>query len=272
MNNKIYNRYFFNKVIIITGSRIGLGKQLASRLAGYGAKVVINARQKEGLEMTKKELTGKGFTIHSVPGDVSKPEESKKIIEETINTFGKIDILINNAGISGKGTIEDTDPMVFENVINTNLLGSIYPTKYALPYLKQTNGSIIFISSVAGIRGLPLYSSYSASKMALTALAQSLKIELNNTKIHVGISYVSFTENDPQKLAYNSNGILEYLPQRTAVKVRPAEKTINDIIKQIKKRKSLSIHTILGKITWFFNKISPKLVEMVILRSIKKFE
>ncbi len=272
MNNKKYNEYFLNKVIIITGSRMGLGKQLALRLAEYGAKIVLNARQKEGLEKTKKELTDKGFTIHSVQGDISKPEESKKIIEETINTFGRIDILINNAGISGKGTIEETDTIVFENVIITNLLGSIYPTKYALPYLKQTNGSIIFISSIAGIRGLPFYSSYSCSKMALTALAQTLKIELRNTKIHIGISYVSFTENDPQKLAYNSNGVLEYLPERTAVKVRPAEKTINDIIKQIKNRKSISIHTWFGKITWLFNKISPKLVEMVILRSINKFE
>lgn len=263
---------FENKVAIITGSRMGIGKYLAIKLGEMGAKLVINARNAEALNITKEELQQKGYEVIAVPGDVSDKEDCKKLIDETIKTFGKIDILINNAGLSGKGKLEDCDVKVFENLVNVNILGSVYTTKFALPYLKESQGSLILVSSLAGINGLPYFSAYSLSKMALTALGESLKLELHKTGVHVGIAYVGFTENDPDKQVYNDQGKLEVLPKRNNVKVRSVDKTVTSIIKQIQKRKFKDIHSGLGKINYFFSKFCPKIIEFVLLKSMKKFE
>lgn len=266
------SKYFKNKVVIITGSRMGIGKTLAGMFGELNAKIVINARNAEKLEKTKVELEKKGYDVFAIPGDVSNAEDSKKLIEETIKKYEKLDILITNAGLSGKGLVEDCDIEVYKNLVDVNILGSVYPVKYALPYIKNTNGSIILISSLAGINGLPYFSAYSLSKMALTAFAESLKFELHKTKVHVGIAYVGFTENDPNKEVYNSKGELEVLPKRSNVKVQSAEQTAQCIINQIKRRKFKVIHTGIGKINWFFNKVCPKLIEIVIKNSMKKFE
>ena len=135
----------------------------------------------------------------AIAGDVSKAEDCHQLIEHTIKTFGQIDVLINNAGISMEGSIEDLAPEVFQKVIEVNYLGSIYPTKAAIPYLKKSKGSIIFMGSAAGIRGIPNHAAYSSSKMSLTAIAEALKIELKKSDIHVGLAYVGFTENDEEK-------------------------------------------------------------------------
>jgi short-subunit dehydrogenase len=263
---------FIDKVVIITGSRQGIGKTLAHMLGSLGAKLVINGRKSVELEQTKNELAEKGYDVLAVVGDVSNPEDCKKIITSTVKHFGRIDILINNAGLAAKGSVEDSNPTVFKKLVDVNILGSVYPTKYALPYIKESNGSIIFISSLAGISGLPYNSAYSTSKMALTAFAESLKIELYKTKVHVGISYVSFTENDPNKVVFNSEGKLEILPKRLNVKKMPVSKTASLILKQIENRKFKVVLSSLGKISWFLNKVSPWLVEKIKIRSIKKFQ
>jgi short-subunit dehydrogenase len=263
---------FKDKVVIITGARQGIGKTLAFMLGNLGAKLIINDCKADGLERTKNELLGEGFKVLSVEGDVSKSEVCQTLITSTIDYFGKIDILINNAGMAAKGSVEETDPDVFKTLVDVNILGSVYPTKYVLPYIKETKGSIIFISSLAGINGLPYNSAYSASKMALTALAESLKIELYKTKVHVGIAYLSFTENDPNKEMFNPEGKLVAVPKRSNYKVMPVTKTASVILQQIEKRKFKVIHSSLGKMNWFLNKVAPRLVEIIKIKSITKFQ
>jgi len=262
---------FKDKVVVITGSRMGIGKTLAIRIGELGAKLVINARNEDGLNKTKQELVNNGFEVLAVPGDVSKIEDCKKLINQTIKTYNKIDIVINNAGLSAKGLLENCDLETYKKMVDVNLLGSVYMTRIALPYIKKSSGSILFISSLAGINGLPFYSSYSASKMAITAVAESLKIELNKQKVHVGVAYVSFTENDPNKKFYNEKGELEVLPKRSNVKLMPVERTAQLIINQIRKRKFKVIHSGLGKLNWVMYKIFPKLIEFILVKSMKKF-
>ncbi len=263
--------FFKDKVVIITGSRMGIGKTLAIKLGELGANVVINARNAEGLNKTIQELTDKGYEVIAVSGDVSKIDDCEKLINETVKKYGRIDVLINNAGLSAKGMLENCDLATYKKMIDVNLLGSVYTTKLALPYIKESKGSILFVSSLAGINGLPYYSSYSASKMALTAVAESLKIELHKQGVHIGISFVSFTENDPDKKFYNENGELEVLPKRSNIKLMPVEETVKIIIDQIEKRKFKVVHSTLGKVNWFFYKVFPKLVEFILIRSMKKF-
>jgi dehydrogenase/reductase SDR family protein 7B len=255
-----------DKVVIVTGARQGIGKSLATRFAQLGSKVVIVSRDSAGLGDVKSQLSKNGSEILDIPGDVSDEKSCEDIVNQTISKFGRIDILINNAGISGQGSVEKGKTIVFKRQIEVNLLGSFYMTKYSLPWLINSKGSVLFVSSLAAIYGIPAYSGYSASKMALTALAQSLKIELAGQDVHTGVAYVGFTDNDPKKEAYNQNGELEVL-QKRKVKTVTSDKTAELIIKQILRRKFISVHSEIGKIQWIAAKFFPRLIEIILARA-----
>ncbi len=260
---------FKDKVVIITGSRQGIGKSLAQYFAGYGAKLVIVSRNSDGLEKVRNNLTARGCDVLSIAGDISDESVCSEIVNQSISKFGKIDILINNAGISGKGGVEEGNSVVFRKQVEVNLLGSFYMARYSLPYIRVTRGSIIFVSSLAGIHGIPYYSGYSASKMALTALAQSLKAELHGLNVHIGVAYVGFTENDPKKEAFLPNGELKPMEKRK-VKTVTTERTAALIVRQIINRKFISVHSGIGKVQWIVSKIFPDLIEMILRRNLSK--
>jgi short-subunit dehydrogenase len=258
-----------NKVAIITGSSIGIGRTLAFEMAKRGAKIVLNARNPERLEKAHKGLLDAGFEAIAVAGDVSKMEDCQKLIDSAVKAFGKIDILVNNAGISMEGTVEELAPEVFKKVMDVNYLGTIYPTKAALPYLRKTKGSLMLIGSLAGIRGIPNYSVYSSSKMALTALAESLIIELDGSGIHVGLAYVGFTQNDPEKTIFDKDGKVIEQPKRDFIKAEPPEKVALRIINMIENRRFKQYFTPLGKLNAFMNRFFPFVIEMVLRKNYK---
>jgi len=174
------------KVAIVTGSSRGIGKVVAMHLAQKGVKVVINGRNPNHLEATKIEFEQNNLNVIAIEADVTDYQACEQLINQTVQTFGKLDILINNAGISMEGSIAESQPYVFKKLIETNLVGQLFPTQAALPHIVLTKGSIVFISSIAGLIGLPRYAAYSSSKMALTALTQSLRIENYASDIHIG--------------------------------------------------------------------------------------
>ena len=158
---------FKHKVIIITGASSGIGKACAIELAKLGAYICLAARRIEKIDSLKMELIAIGTKAISVKTDVSLENECKTLIDETINTFGKIDILINNAGIAMRSSFEDTDVKVLKKLMDVNFWGAVYFTKFALPYLLEAKGTVVAVSSVAGFQGLPGRIGYSASKYAL---------------------------------------------------------------------------------------------------------
>lgn len=259
-----------NKVVIITGSSMGIGKNIALQLGQKGAKIVLNGRNKERLAKTHQELKAKGFEVIAIPGDVANYEDCTQLIAGTIEHFGSIDVLINNAGLAAEGTIESTEPQIFRKIMEVNYLGSIFPTKVALPHLKASKGSVLFISSLAGIHGLPAFSLYSASKMSLTAVAESLKKEMIGTGIHVGIAYVGFTQNDPNKTIYQEDGKLAVLPKRSNVKVAPVDQIAARLIGIIERRQFKTVFSPIGKLLFYLNRLSPGLVDFILTRSYKK--
>ena len=254
------------KVAIITGSSKGIGKAIAIALAKKNVKIVLNGRNLERLEKTAEELRSSGSDLISIQGDVGNYKDCENLVERTIKEFGTIDILINNAGLAMEGTIEKSLPDVFEKVFHTNILGVLFPTKAALPYLKQSKGSIIFTGSIAGFIGLPDYSAYSASKMALTALAQSLKIELAGTGVHVGINYVGFAENDETKTYLNHQGEIEKMPVRKKFKRMPLEIVAAIFLKVIEKRRYKQTFSLVGKLTRILQKYFPALFEWIMIK------
>lgn len=258
-----------NKVVIITGSSIGIGRRLAFEMAKRGAKITLNARNPERLEKMQADFQNAGFESIAVAGDVSNPEDCKRIISATIRTFGKIDILINNAGISMEGTVEELAPEVFRKVMEVNYLGAVYATQAALPQLRKTKGSVMFIGSLAGIHGLPNHSVYSSSKMALTALAESLRIELDGSGIHVGLAFVGFTANDPEKTIFDKTGNIIAQPKRDFIKTEPPEKVALRVIKMIEKRRFKQYFTNLGKLNAFVKRFFPFVIEIVLKKNYK---
>lgn len=258
---------FTDKVALITGSSMGIGKATAILLATQGARLVLNGRNLERLEQTVNELKSSGFEVLAVQADVSQVEDCKRLINETIEHYGRLDILINNAGMSSRGYFEELDPKVFEDMMNINFLGCVYPSRFALPYIKESKGSIVFISSVAGIRGLPETIMYCASKMALTSIAESLKVELAEYDIHVGIIYVGITRNDEGKQVIGKDG--EYIPlkSRENRNAQLPEEVAKSIVKNIKKRRFKSILTPLGKINYFANILFPRIVDRLLIKA-----
>ena len=254
------------KVAIITGSSKGLGKAIALALAKKDVKVVLNGRTKEKLLIASNEFIELGYDILSVQGDVGDFKDCERIVEETISKYGRIDILINNAGIAMEGSIEDTLPSVFENVFHTNIIGVLFPTKAALSQIKKTKGSIVFTGSIAGLMGLPNYSAYSASKMSLTALVQSLKIELAGTGVHVGLNYVGFVENDKDKTYYDKDGQLNIMPVREQFKKMSQVEVADQFVEGIEYRRYKKTFSLLGKLTQFIRRYFPTLFERILIR------
>lgn len=258
------------KVAIITGSSMGIGKATARLLAESGAKVVINGRTESRLLEVRDELSVNGYEIFAVVADISTIDGAKLLIDQTIKHFGKIDILINNAGMSSRGYFDELAPEVLEQMVQINFLGCMYPTKAALPFLTESQGSIVFVSSVAGIRGLPETSIYCASKMALTSMAESLKVELSDRNIHVGIIYVGITENDPGKKVIDKDGSYLLLKDRSQRNTQTPDEVARSIVRLVERRKFKKILTLLGKLNAVANVLFPRLVDQILIRSKEK--
>ena len=260
-------QYFKDKVALITGSGSGIGKATAALLGKQGAKLVINGRNSEKLAATETWLQNQGIEVLAVAADISEVAAVARLIEKAVDTYGRIDILINNAGMSSRGYFETLLPTVFEQMMRINFLGCLYPTKAALPYLQQSQGSVVFISSVAGIRGLPETSLYCASKMALTSVAESLKVEFHEMGIHVGIVYVGITRNDPGKQVIAADGSRIILENRDERSAQTPEQVAQAIARSIRKRKFKTILTPLGKLNALANVFFPRLVDKLLIRA-----
>ena len=146
---------FKDKVYIVTGSSQGVGKELAKQLCEKGAKVVLNGRNKEKLTKVKSEFDLSNHSTLAVSADISSADDCKRLINETIDAFGQLDGLINNGSITMNEQIEKMDGSLFQKIFASNSMGAVLTTLEALPFLKKSKGSVIFLSSLAGVHGLP---------------------------------------------------------------------------------------------------------------------
>lgn len=266
------NNSFHKKVVIITGSSMGIGKSLANLLGGHQAKLVINGRNEEKLTATEKELKGLGYEVLSVVADITQEADCKNLIDATLHRFGGIDILINNAGVSMRGEMGELSPSVITTVFNINTIGPVMLTQMALEHIRKTKGSIVFISSLAGLRGLPFISVYSAAKMALTAIAEALRIETKSDGMHIGLVYVGYTEVEPGKTTIGADGQLIKLDQRKGFFTDTVEVVAAKIISSISKRKRKTVIGLPGKLFSFLVRYMPTILELAILRSYGKIK
>jgi NAD(P)-dependent dehydrogenase (short-subunit alcohol dehydrogenase family) len=266
------SRYFEGKVAIITGSSRGIGKGIAMALANKGATIVLNGRNADRLAVAEQEIRKIHDRVISVCCDVSTEEGGTYLIEEAYRNFQKIDILINNVGISMRGNFADLNPEVFRMMFESNVMGAVHPVLAGIKYLRDTRGSIIFISSIAGIRGLPGLSAYCSSKMSLRALAESLRIEEAKYHLHVGLIFVGYTENEKDKETVAANGSRRLIAQRSGKGVCTIDFVARAVVRSLWKKKFITVLSSMGKLTAFIQPLFPKLVEHLIIANISKFE
>jgi NAD(P)-dependent dehydrogenase (short-subunit alcohol dehydrogenase family) len=255
--------YFREKVVIITGSSMGIGFATAQKLLRLGANVVLNGRSTERLLPALDKL-GDHERVMIAEGDVSDPDDCRKMVEATVGRFGKLDVLINNASLVSGARLADTEPGIFKKVTDANLLGSVFPAMFAIPHLQKSKGSLVFISSVAGFHGIAENAPYCASKMAITAVVQSLRTELDGTGIHVGIVYPGFTENDERKSVLDASGRPVPVAHRPAWMQQSREQVADSIIKLIRKRRKKMVLSAMGKLHAAACRISPALVGYIL--------
>jgi len=263
---------FQDKVVLITGSSCGIGKATAIKLSELGACIMLNGRNEQKLIKVEKQIRDSGGKVKYFCCDISTPSCAKALLDFTIKTFGRLDILINNAGVSMRGQFADLNPKVFKSVFDINVLGTVNISIPALPYLKKSSGSIVFVSSVAGIRGLPNNSAYCSSKMALKAIAESIRIEEANSDIHVGLVYVGITEIEKGKKTIGADGSLVELQDRSKRKVQSMTQVANSIIQNIRKRRFITTLSLMGILNALLQPILPGLVEHILIRSTNKIK
>ncbi len=259
------------KVAVITGSARGIGKAIATELAHWGAKVIISGRNEERLRIAEADIRQITRDVIGVCCDISTTEGGKYLIDQTIKAFGTIDILINNAGLSMRGNLADLDPAIFRTVFEANLFTAANVTISAMKHLKKTRGSLVFISSVSGIRGLPYQSVYSAAKMSLRALVESIRIEESGSGLHVGLVYVGYTENDQDKETIAADGTRISINPRKGRGVMTQRSVAKAVVRSIEKRRFITVLSPLGKLTAVLQPIFPRLVELVLIRNIGRF-
>lgn len=259
-----------NKVVIITGASSGIGLACAEEFAARGAKVVLAARSTDALQGLKAKLEAKGTQVLVVTADVSKEDDCKNIVNQTVSRFGGVDILVNNAGISMRAVFADLDLDVLRKVIDVNFWGTVYCTKYALPYLLKSKGSVVGVSSIAGFKGLPGRTGYSASKFAMNGFLESLRIENLHTGLHVLTFSPGFTASNIRNVALGKDGNAQGESPRDEQKMMQADEVARLMIYGIEKRKAVMVLTGQGKLAVTLNKFFPRLVDKLTFKEMAK--
>lgn len=258
---------FKNKVVVITGASSGIGEAMAYAFDKQGAKVVLAARNIDKLKTVAAKLNNPNITVKA---DVSIEADCKNLIDETIKAFNTINILVNNAGITMRAIFNDADLDVIKRLMDINFWGTVYCTKYALPHLLKTKGSVVGVSSIAGFKGLPGRTGYSASKFAMQGFLESLRIENHKTGLHVLIACPGYTASNIRNSGLNKEGKAQGETPLDESKLMSAEEVANHIIKATAKRKKYLVLTGLGKLTVWLNRFFPSFMDGMVYNSVAK--
>lgn len=259
-----------NKVVVITGGSSGIGKALAETFGRNGSQILITGRNQDELEKAVTELKNRGISILGFQADVSKEDDNRRMAAEALARFGRIDILINNAGISMRALFEEVDLDVVKKVMDINFYGVLYATKYCLPEIKKNKGSVIGISSIAGFRGLPGRTGYSASKFALNGFLEVLRTELLKTGVHVLTACPGFTASNIRKRSLTKDGTSQGESPRDEQKMMTADEVAQRIYNATVNRKRTLVLTTQGKLAVFLNKWLPALADKMVYNVMAK--
>ncbi|MCC6383973.1 MAG: SDR family oxidoreductase [Bacteroidia bacterium] len=259
-----------DKVVIITGGSSGIGKACALEFARKGSKVIINGRNETTLKQAAYEISQLQADVLAVKADIRSESDCKRLIDEGIKKFGRIDVLINNAGISMRAAFDETSPEVLKQLMATNFWGAVYCTYYAIPYLLASKGSVVGISSIAGKAGLPGRTGYSASKFALEGFLESLRTENLNRGLHVLVASPGFTASNIRNNSLSKSGSPQGESPRNEQKMMSAEEVATALYRAVVNRKRDLILTTEGKLAVCLKKFFPAWLDKILFRKMSR--
>lgn len=264
-------RHFLeNKVVIITGASSGIGMACARIMALKGASVVLAARRIDRLIPLREEVLLNGRRALAIQTDVTREEDCRKLIETTVREFGRIDVLINNAGVSMRAMFADLHLDVLRKVMDVNFWGTVYCTRYALPHLLASKGSLVAVSSIAGFKGLPARTGYSASKFAMNGLMETIRIEYLRSGLHVMVVAPSFTQSEIREHALLFDGSVQGSSPRDENHMMSPEWVARRIYWGLKMRKRNIIIGLKGQLLVLLQRILPKTIDWLEYREMAK--
>lgn len=257
---------FRDKVIVITGASSGIGKALALDALARGAKVAVCARSEQKL---REAFHGKE-EVFCFPADISREEEALGFIAAVIAQWGRVDVLVNNAGISMRALFEEADLSVIRELMDINFWGMVYCCKEALPSVRKNKGIIIGVSSIAGYRGLPARTGYSSSKFAMQGFLEALRTELLHTGAHVMWVCPGFTSSNIRNVALGADGSSQKETPLKEDKLMSAEECAKRILDAAEKRRRTVVMTFQGKLTVWLNKLFPNIADKLVYKHFRK--
>jgi short-subunit dehydrogenase len=256
-----------NKVVVVTGASSGIGQALALQLLEAGAMVAVCARNLAQLHST---FAGYNAQVLCIQTDVSKETDCQQLMGSVLGQWGRIDVLINNAGISMRALFEDLDLKVIREVMDVNFWGTVYCTKYAITEIRKTRGIVVGISSIAGYRGLPCRTGYSASKFAVQGFLEALRTELLPTGTHVMWVSPGFIASNIRNVARSADGTAQAETPLDEAKLMTAEECASRIIHAITCKKRTVVMTGQGMLTVWLNKLFPTLADRLVFNHFLK--
>ena len=256
--------------VLITGSSRGIGRETARRFAAAGAYVVINGRDPVRLEETRRSMEEQGYRVGAVCGDIADPHGAQAVVDQAASLMGGLDVLVNNAGIAMRGRFDETDAGVWQRVIGTNVLGTAYVTRSALDHLTKTRGTVVFVSSLVAKWGFPLVSVYSASKMALTGLAESLRSETRSSGIRIVTVYVGISQNDSDKQIIAADGTPMEMADRP--RAMSQERVAAAIYRAARRRRAEKVLTFGGWALSTLVRVAPGSIRFILSLSAKRID
>ncbi|WP_035562245.1 SDR family oxidoreductase [Hymenobacter sp. IS2118] len=260
------------QTVLITGGTSGIGRACALAFGRAGYQVAFTGRDEARLAETAQALTAAGIANLPVRADVGDETAAARAITETVARFGSLNVLINNAGISMRARFQDADLDVIKRLMQTNFFGTVFTTKFALPHLLASRGSIVGISSIAGYRGLPGRTGYSASKFAMNGFLEALRTELLDEGVHVLTAAPGFTASNIRQVALAANGAAQGESPRDEGAMMSSETVADEILRAVQQRRRSLVLTGQGKFTVFMNKLLPGLMDKLVLNHFRKEE
>ncbi len=251
-----------DKVVVITGASSGIGRAMAQEARRVGALVAVCGRNIEAL----KEQFGSDEGVLMYRADVSVEEDCRRFIEVVDERWGRLDVLVNNAGISMRALFEEVDLRVIRELMDINFWGTVYCTKYALPLVKKSRGVVVGVSSIAGYRGLPGRTGYSASKFAMQGFLEALRTELLHTGVHVMWVSPGFTNSNIRNVARSADGSAQKETPLKEEKLMSAEQCAEIIIEAIMNRKRTVVMTSQGRLTVLLSRFVPGWLDKLVYR------
>ena len=269
---RIHRREFRDRVVVITGSSRGIGRETARLLLHAGARVVLNGRTASRLEQTLDTLRAEfppeppsdEGRVSAIACDISTEEGARELVRHATERWGRIDALINNAGVSMRGAAAQLRASAVDSLAAGNLRAAVLPTVAALPELEARNGRVLFVSTVAAIHGFPGVSLYSATKAAVHTFAEALDAEVRGAGVTVGVVMLGFVENDPEKTTPGADGTAFHHERRAMQTQAQAAAAIATALAR-RRRRTITVGA--GRLLDIAHRVTPGLVGAVLARS-----